>query len=1605
MGFTERLLFSKFYIFFFIFSSLHLSGQSYDIEWTDFVNTSANGNMLTKVSGGNNWHNGGAMSKNKIPANRDGWVEFTANERVNIMVGLSTPNTSASFTSILYAAHISGGTGFSVYESGVVKTNKGGYEIGDVFRVERIGTKIYYKINGLQYAVTIDQATPELIIDAAIYSENGSVFEARSSHQVDEISPTTPSQLITCSIDESSIELTWNASTDNVEVFGYDIYLDGEFLTSTTNTNYIIEGLTPTTIYSFHIISKDGVGNTSLNSNVATVTTPAVGEQLVEIESYSETICQGDTYDFFGLQVKNQGVHFDTLQNNYGCDSLIRTLTLNFYIQDINDLSCNYRSTSYGLPNRNALSVFVDKYSDIYVGTQSGLSRSSDGGSTFQTILGGSNHYDIYVQDDSIYVGTFNGLRISTDRGNTFTSKTFNAVHSVFYVDGILYVGTRSGLLISEDNGESFISRTTSHGIGHNFISDIFVSDGIIYLATHNGLSISTDGGESFDNKQLSTSSSSRIVNGVYVSNDTIYAGSSIGLYKSTDGGESFIKKTSQKVERVFVNNSIIYIATTTGVAVSTDGGNSFNFTSIARAQDIFAIGNITYTATRYSGLGICTSVTPINRTICEGENYLFNNQLISIEGNYLDTLEDDIGCDSIIVLTLQVLPLQTSFINEFICPGGTYEFGDKFLTTPGIYIDTINSSTGCNTEVTLDLQEEHPGTIGSDQYFCNEGDPVAITETELTIGGIVNFQWQESQDSVNFTDILGAQSSTYVPLSLEQTSHFRRLVLFKSGCTDTTNIVSVFVNSTFSLVAQPDAETGKDVSIQEDGLVSPDEPYLSLVINDGYADFRSLLEFDLSAIPSEAIIESAELALYYAPSTQIINTRPTDPPSESVSIGVQFWVERITNSWDTPSVSWNNQPVTTDINRAGFSASDASFKDYEQINVTDLIGDMLADPTNSHGFLLKLEAAQSSEAVYFWSSEYLEISKRPKLSVTFSMPKPAPEIIEVEATICANETYDLNGVMVNTTGTHKDTIISDCVDSIWILDLVVLDTFFTEIDQSICEGDNFPFKGEALTIGGIYLDTLIDQNDCDSIVSLNLEVLTRPNTTISIISCEGTPYFFNEEELNTTGIYYDTLTAANGCDSILILELEVTPTANTSIARTICEGDYYPFAGNQLTNSGIYYSTLLTTSYCDSIVELNLIVVNGSSAQCQGTEPFIHYTTLDYMDSLEVMDSTIIEQRREIERNILQESKFGIIVEKTIPVIFHVLYANGEEQISEEQIQHQLDALNRDFGLAEIIDDHPNDPDSLFISSAVDTEIQFCLPIGAQGIQYHPTSITNWENDITAIKESAYGASPVSPESYLNIWVVNLPEEALGYAQMPGGDINTDGIVINYRFVGTMGAATPYGEGKVLTHLIGNYLGLYPLWGTGEECTDDYVSDTPVSNRQNIGCPIANHISTCDGFPTEMTMNFMDGTYDACKYMFTLGQKKRMHAMLSREGPRTLLSIDPTQCGGPSDQLVENEARSKDLSANSLNTQSQLTVFPNPAKDGFKIQLSELPENTIIVKVLTSDGQVMEEQVFSSGGGNHHITISTRDWLPSIYLVSIDTGQQQLFQKIAIER
>jgi len=154
-------------------------------------------------------------------------------------------------------------------------------------------------------------------------------------------------------------------------------------------------------------------------------------------------------------------------------------------------------------------------------------------------------------------------------------------------------------------------------------------------------------------------------------------------------------------------------------------------------------------------------------------------------------------------------------------------------------------------------------------------------------------------------------------------------------------------------------------------------------------------------------------------------------------------------------------------------------------------------------------------------------------------------ENIYEELTICENDLpyiYYADTLPIGTTsGNYNFSLISEkgCDYDIF-LDLAVNPTFQTELYDTICRGESVVIENIYLTKTGIYTFNLLAQNGCDSIVIFDLTVLPKNFTLLKESICMGESYTFRNQNYTESGTYRDTLINQHGCDSVLILDLDV---------------------------------------------------------------------------------------------------------------------------------------------------------------------------------------------------------------------------------------------------------------------------------------------------------------------------------------------------------------------------------------------------------------------------------------------------------------------------------
>ena len=151
-----------------------------------------------------------------------------------------------------------------------------------------------------------------------------------------------------------------------------------------------------------------------------------------------------------------------------------------------------------------------------------------------------------------------------------------------------------------------------------------------------------------------------------------------------------------------------------------------------------------------------------------------------------------------------------------------------------------------------------------------------------------------------------------------------------------------------------------------------------------------------------------------------------------------------------------------------------------------------------------------------------------------------------------------------------------------------------TFIEASICKGDVYDKNNfSQLTEPGIYKQKLPSANGCDSVVILDLKVIEPVETLIFDTICYGQKITWRGKEYDRGGTYSDTLTAVlTKCDSIVRLVLNVREEIRVEDYKNICFGETYQFGSQEISKTGDYTEKFISIDGCDSVVTLHATVL-----------------------------------------------------------------------------------------------------------------------------------------------------------------------------------------------------------------------------------------------------------------------------------------------------------------------------------------------------------------------------------------------------------------------------
>lgn len=220
--------------------------------------------------------------------------------------------------------------------------------------------------------------------------------------------------------------------------------------------------------------------------------------------------------------------------------------------------------------------------------------------------------------------------------------------------------------------------------------------------------------------------------------------------------------------------------------------------------------------------------------------------------------------------------------------------------------------------------------------------------------------------------------------------------------------IISINSYSQDTLVLQPNGICGKDATLSSkwpnnNSGAHPDFIAAAWTHSGTPSTVRGLLEFDLSSIPSNSTVISAELSLFWSNNNLNLGHSSLNFPNIA-------HLKRVTSPWDENTVTWNTEPTSTNTNMILLPESINGTQDYPNIDVTSLTQDMINNPSNSFGFLFKQTAEQYYRSMLFASSDFPDPTKHPKIVIIYNSNGNLAEDLSLgnDTTLCPGSTLTL---------------------------------------------------------------------------------------------------------------------------------------------------------------------------------------------------------------------------------------------------------------------------------------------------------------------------------------------------------------------------------------------------------------------------------------------------------------------------------------------------------------------------------------------------------------------------------------------------------------------
>ena len=868
-----------------------------------------------------------------------------------------------------------------------------------------------------------------------------------------------------------------------------------------------------------------------------------VGEKY--LFSQKVKVCEGEVYKWRGRTYKDAGVYYDSLVSSLGCDSVYQlelSIAPKYKIEEFDTICRGETYTWHGNPYSEA-GIYYDNL------------KSSDGCDSIHVLHLHVNKTYLFVEENGIRSdGKYRWRdQLFTSPGQYYDSlKTKDGCDSVYqlnltYIRSQLYTHTK---YICEGEAYTWRRKTyTETGVYYDSLKNVNGADSVYQLNLTVGVplyvkeEVSICAGETYEWRGKSYS-----VAAVYTDVEPRKDNDCGATYQlDLTVGEPFLQITNKTICAGDMYSWRGYTYTKPGTYYD-------EFKTVFGCDSVYQLN-----------LKECKKyLYPTYQTICKGDSYTWRGKQYTETGIYWDSLKTVNQCDSVYILELTV---DESFIQEeyaTICDNERYDWHNHVYNQTGTYYDSLLSASGCDSVYILRLNV----------------NPTYHNKTKATICEKENYTWRDKTYNQTdtyyeyFTTEEGCDSIFSLSLTVMPTYFYREKAYICGGDAyqwhgKLYSEPGVYRDTISSLIGGCDSITELTLGISE---------------NYYFEDEYSTCEGSFYSWHGREISESGvywdSLKTIYGCDSVFKLTIEFHP--------IHHYITEATIC-QGENYAWRDSVYAIDSVYYDLYSTTLDCDSIYELRLT--VMPTYVTPQTAYickGDTFIWHGAELTQAGTYVDSLYSKALCDSVVQLKLIENPVYRE--EFKATINEGFSYTWQNHSYSEAGVYYDSLRSEFgCDSILILYLTVNPRYDYITYDTICDGETYMWQGNHYTESGIYKMSYQTEQGNDSIYELRLTVLPVYHYHQSKNLCTGTIYTWHQMEIHNQGIYYDSLTSVFGCDSIYSIEIQVLPSYHFDIFDTICDEETYKLGDEIFTEGGIYNMVYTTSQGCDSSYTLSL--------------------------------------------------------------------------------------------------------------------------------------------------------------------------------------------------------------------------------------------------------------------------------------------------------------------------------------------------------------------------------------------------------------------------------